>query len=190
MKSTIFLLSFILVVSSTNLLAQTDSLSINGIVLSSFDHKPVENITVVLLDGQTKIIYTDTTGLFSFKTAKKDNVQLRIDSKDTIIILNNNSIQNLQFVLFRNCEYNAEKALIDIKKGKAKLLLSGGHAPFYYNGQENFEKKYKIRYYDFGCIGIPRECTKSYNKQVFDYLDNKYGKIWRGEVRSDVVGFK
>ena len=187
MKKAAFLFLFIL---SANLIAQSDSLLVEGKILSSLNYQPLENVTIILLDGKATIIHTDSTGFFSFKTLKKDNVVLRVDSKDTTIILNNNSVKNLQFVLFKDCEFNSDKALIDIKKGKAKLLLIGGEAPVIYKGQEKFEEKYKIQYHDFGCIGIPRECMKSYNKQVSKYLDSKYGKSWRSEVRKDILGIK
>lgn len=113
----------------------------------------------------------------------------RIDT-NTIITLLDKSRNNIEIILFSNCKENAQTAKMDIKKGKLKLLLQGGISPIVYQGQEKFEQKYKVEYYDFGCIGQETECSTEYNFVVFDYLDKKYGKEWRGEIRNDVIGFK
>jgi hypothetical protein len=41
-------------------------------------------------------------------------------------------------------EASAKQAQQDIEQGKAKLLLIGGIASIHYEGQEVFEKKYKV----------------------------------------------
>jgi len=72
---------------------------------------------------------------------------------------------------------------------KTKLLLIGGEAPIIYSSQRKFERKYKVRYYDFGCLAPYKQCVISYNETIFDYLNKKYGVKWRIEIRNDVIGF-
>jgi len=83
--------------------------------------------------------------------------------------------------------YSIKLAHTDISKGKIKLLIMGGFAPKHYEGEAVFEKKYKIKYYQFGCVLPESISIADYNKVVANYLDGKYGKGWRKEVRKDVV---
>lgn len=81
-----------------------------------------------------------------------------------------------------------QEALKDISENKAKLVIWGGLIPKHYKGQEDFEKKYQLTYRVYGCVP-PRDMNMSaYNTEVFKYLDKRYGKDWRKEVRPDVVG--
>ena len=34
----------------------------------------------------------------------------------------------------------------------------------------------------------PGECMTLYNRVVIDYLDKKFGAIWRESVRADIIG--
>ena len=73
-------------------------------------------------------------------------------------------INNLTFELKADCEYNAEQAESDWKNGKPKLLLFGSIAPIGNTPSDNrFEKKFRIKYYDFGCEPPIDECIKIYN---------------------------
>lgn len=83
--------------------------------------------------------------------------------------------------------YSIKLARTDISKGKIKFLIMGGFAPKHYQGEAVFEKKYKINYYQFGCVLPESISITDYNKVVASYLDGKYGKVWRKEVRKDVV---
>lgn len=88
------------------------------------------------------------------------------------------------------CEKSSLLAKIDIKKEKICFMLQGGIAPIYKPGQEVFEKKYKVTYLDLGCVVPTTLCIEHYNAEVAKYLDLKYGKQWRKEVRKDVLGIK
>jgi len=83
--------------------------------------------------------------------------------------------------------YSIKLAQTDISKGKIKFLIRGGFAPKHYEGEAVFEKKYKIKYYQFGCVLPESISIADYNKVVANYLDGNYGKGWRKEVRKDVV---
>ncbi|MBB6240241.1 hypothetical protein HDC90_004909 [Pedobacter sp. AK013] len=84
--------------------------------------------------------------------------------------------------------YSIKLANADLKNGRVKFLIQGGFAPVYYKGQELFEKKYNITYYEFGCVMPSDISIKHYNKVVASFMDKKYGKGWRKEVRRDVQG--
>lgn len=86
-----------------------------------------------------------------------------------------------------NCSESKQMAIEDIKKGKINFLIQGGFAPVHYEGQEVFEKKYEVRYFQFGCVVPANICLDTYNREVAKHLDKQYGKIWRREVRKDVM---
>lgn len=136
----------ILILVANRLVAQTDSLTIEGDVVWTVTNEPMEDVTVRLLDGNVRQVNTDSLGFFKFKTARHDKVVVRISAlghgtKDTIVELNNNSISNLKLKFATPCKFNAHKAQIDIKKGQSKLLMIGGLAPVVFEGQESFEDK-------------------------------------------------
>lgn len=81
-----------------------------------------------------------------------------------------------------------KQANADIKNGKLKFLIQGGIAATRVKGQELFEQKYGVVYYDFGCVGPSAIRIEDYNKVVASFMDKKYGKGWRKEVRKDVQG--
>ena len=81
-----------------------------------------------------------------------------------------------------------KQANADIKKGKLKFLIQGGIVATRVKGQEIFEQKYGVVYYDFGCVGPSNIRIDAYNKVVGNFMDRKYGKCWRKEVRKDVRG--
>ena len=85
----------------------------------------------------------------------------------------------------------AEKmAELDIKNGNPFLLLMGGIAPIIISTDPDFEQKYGIYFYEFGCNGPKNEIIIAYNKIVFKHLNSTKGKMWIKEVRDDVIGFK
>lgn len=86
------------------------------------------------------------------------------------------------------CNGSKEKAVLDIRKGKINFLVQGGIVSRYVKGQELFERKYQLKYLDFGCV-IPKDlCLDVYNAEIAKYLDKKYGSSWRKEVRKDIMG--
>jgi len=89
-----------------------------------------------------------------------------------------------------NCEKAEQFAESDIKNGKPILLLAGGIAPVHILTDVDFEKKFNISFYDYGCIQPSQICMEKYNRKIFDYLTTKYGNKWQKEIRDDVVGLK
>ncbi|WP_025146132.1 hypothetical protein [Pedobacter jeongneungensis] len=84
--------------------------------------------------------------------------------------------------------HSIKLANADLKIGRVKFLIRGGIVSTYVKGQEVFEKKYGIAYYSFGCIMPTNISIEDYNKVVASYMDRKYGKGWRTEVRKDIQG--
>ena len=89
---------------------------------------------------------------------------------------------------YNTCEKSKIEARNDSKNNKVCFVIQGGIAPVYVVGQEAFEKKYKVSYFDLGCLMPTTLCIEHYNAEVTKYLDQIYGKSWRKEVRKDVKG--
>jgi len=100
------------------------------------------------------------------------------------------NISNLIYSKNVDCEKAVEFAESDIKNGKPILLLAGGIAPVLILTDVDFEKKFNVSFYDYGCIQPSEICMEKYNWRIFDYLTEKYGRKWQKEIRDDVVGFK
>ncbi|WP_462265141.1 FEKKY domain-containing protein [Mucilaginibacter sp.] len=149
---------------------------------------------MTLTDSAGKTITTqhsDSLGRFTFESLA--NGQYHLMNKDykldTLFIIKGRSI-DLFAIQLNVCEVDANQADWGIQHGKIRLLLAGGISPVYYHGQEVFEKKYHLRYEDYGCTPPKQTCMVAYDRAIFNYLDKQYGKRWRKEVRKDVVGYR
>jgi len=152
----------------------------------------IKNATVELLQNRD-VCDLDSLGNYKFTGLKSGSYELRVldfnsDPKIFHIELLGQSIDKFDLYIDVDCEVNKLIAEKDIKKGKPKLLLIGGIAPIHHVGQEKIEKKFTFKYYDFGCTPPPIECVIQYNNVIFDYLDKKFNKNWRKDVRKDVIG--
>jgi hypothetical protein len=83
-----------------------------------------------------------------------------------------------------------KQANTDIKNGKLKFLVQGGIVATRVKGQERFEQKYGVVYFDLGCVGPSDIRIEDYNKVVASFMDKKYGKGWRKEVRRMCRGYE
>jgi hypothetical protein len=178
---------------------------IEGTVLdkSNSDGLPFTNIKIEY-KGITNSAITDLHGKFYFKNITSDSIHLFINHSGYFIIDTTiNSVSNplnLKFELINDTsyiyqislsKYNKKGALEDIKRGKIQLLLPGGliSSPTFSNDSV-FKEKYKLTFKSQGCVRLNGENEKAYNLEVFKYLDLKYGKTWRDEIRKDVIGLK
>lgn len=153
-----------------------------------------ENV-LIELEGESQSVQTDADGNYCFENLKNGQHQLKIfgytfQPQRFKVNIDGESQENFNLKINADCLADGEIAKKDIKEGKPRLLIRGGIAPIIQSGQQDFEKKYKISYSDFGCMQDPSECTKKYNEVIFEYLDNTYGNSWRKEVRDDVIGLK
>ena len=83
--------------------------------------------------------------------------------------------------------FGANRAESDIKNGYIRILMSSGLILHLLDGDQDFEKKYKLKFYN-ECIYISKKSIYEYNTVVFNYLDAVFGKEWRKEIRKDVIG--
>lgn len=96
------------------------------------------------------------------------------------------NIQTIQYV----STINKKGALKDLKKKDIRLYVPGGWAKIIFPTDEAFEKKYHPNLIGLGCMDSGEDNYAEYNQTVFTYLDKKYGKQWRTEIRQDVIGLK
>ena len=174
----------------------TNEKTIQGKIIISFfmsNAKPIDSY--VAIEGTNNKVKIDSTGQFKLTNVKLGDNKIKIElwngtlTKDTILTVQQD-IKDFNYFFYFECDVNKYKAIYDIRYSQPKLLISGGIAPIVYMGQEKFEEKYGIVYYDYGCISPNYNCILEYNQAVFDYLDQTKGKTWRKEVRKDIVGLK
>lgn len=196
MKAIITLLILILLAGSIN--AQTRFVTIEGYLKTKIGNKeyPLENALITLLH-HNRISQTNKKGFFSFKHISSEVYRFDIpeifpQKVDTAIVVSHSSPKTIKIdlVIENVCKASRDSALKDIEEGKVKLLLQSGIAPVAYTTDSAFQKKYNLSYYDYGCIGEQRTCMQQYNRTIFTYLDETYGRKWRKEARKDVIGLK
>lgn len=191
-------LFIVLFFSSLPILGQNKfAFSITGKLKISIESEIiVANRIMIQLTPGPYITTTDSLGNFSFDVVKAGSYKLELleyeqsDSDLLRLEVKDKPITNIELVAKVFCNLNKRIAKSDVEQGIPKLLLIGGIAPVYLKDQEKTEKKYGFQYYDFGCTPPPKQCVLLYNQIVFKHLDEKFGKTWRNEVRSDVIGLK
>ncbi|MFC5269068.1 hypothetical protein [Adhaeribacter terreus] len=113
------------------------------------------------------------------------------DAKYDSIILSSSMPNHAKLRLISKCNEAAKNfAQQDIKNDSAFIYVLGGIAIIEYTTDEAFEKRYNVRFHSYGCNSAQQQCLINYNWLIFDYLETKFGKIWRKEIRKDAVGFK
>jgi len=150
--------------------------------------------SIVLLPNNC-ITDIDKSGNYKFENLKSGTYKLMVidfnaKPKEFEVEIKSNSVSNFDLIVDANCEVDKETAILDIQNDKPRLLLISGIAPYVTTEDYHFAKKYQIKFQDFGDTPPAEECVRQYNQTVFDYLDKKFGKKWRVEVRDDVVGLK
>ena len=176
--------------------SQQDTLK--GKIISSISRDTPHNQAYILEKGTSNGTIADSLGFFTLIPEQRKEIYMleiilsgyptldyKFDSKWTKL-KNPKSI-----VLYSNCKINFASVVKDFKEDNLKLYISGGIAPIANSKKDKrFEKKYKVRYYDFGCEIQSYECLEEYNKVVFKLLDARHGSEWRDTVRKDVVSIQ
>ena len=85
-------------------------------------------------------------------------------------------------------KYNKGAAMLALKKNTPKVVIVGGIVRAIKPGDTKFAKKYKIQFIDTGCVIENTDCIVEFNKVTFAFLDRKYGKKWRKQIRQDLLG--
>ena len=139
---------------------------------------------------------SNTEGCFSIDNLKiGDSIKLHIAAigysyLDTFIAISMDTIfLFLKYPSIIEGEYiNKELAESDIKKNNIRIITTGGNAPPMYRYDSDFEKKYNLKFWTNGDqYRVSNKRNVEYNAIIFGYLDSKYGKKWRTEIRPDVL---
>jgi hypothetical protein len=172
-----------------------ETFKVSGIVISANSGEPIPDGVIMI--SRTQGYRCDSFGRFILYNLPKGQHKLSFsafgyNSKDTVVTVTNADIYDIRWTIYTDCwNYNKEKALKDIQSNRPAILLQSGIAPVVYTADKDFEERYKVTFYDFGCVAADRqECLTAYNKIVFEYLDKTYGKKWRREIRRDAIGLK
>lgn len=170
--------------------------TIHGRILSSVTwHAPKGNIYVVE-KGTTNGAIADSLGVFKL-VALKNKVEYALE-------ISAGNYEKLEYLykaewtkrtkpksIVVNAQCTINSVSQDYKAGGHKLYLIGGIAPIANSkSDKRFEKRFKLKYHDFGCTPIVYECAEKYNRLVFRLLDIKYDGKWRKKVRKDVIGYQ
>jgi len=103
-------------------------------------------------------------------------------------ILNSSGANRVEFA---DGEFEIQKlAKEDIKNQTPFLLLQGGINQLITSSDCEFEKKFNVYFFNYGCSAPSEIVESTYNKVIFDYLYSKFGKIWITQIRKDIPGFK
>jgi hypothetical protein len=148
---------------------------------------------LVTVKSASQVVTTDSLGNFKLENLKPGKHLIEVIGAnfpvfDTTVIIIHKPVTDLNLLAVAECGINQDIAQRDIRNNKPRLLLAGGIAPVAYPDQHKFEKKFGVAYHEFGDSAPNQQCMVKYNKVVFKYLDSKYGRKWRKEVRKDVVG--
>ena len=168
---------------------------ISGTIISANSGEPIPD--GIIMVSRTKGFKCDSLGNFTIYNLTSGQHKLSFSAlgytnKDTAININDSDINNLRWVIYSNClNYSKEAALNDIRSNNMTILFQSGIAPIVYSKDKDFQEKYNVAFLDFGCVvSENEECLKAYNRTIFEYLDKKYGKKWRSEIRKDAIGLK
>lgn len=172
--------------------------TIDGYVFDNQTGLPLDDIYVVC-DTAIKNIITELSGRFRFDSLEKGEHRLKfIDKKernrnvDTTIYLTIDSMKQLIVLMRTNvekqCSFYIEMAEKDIKQEKIKLFVNTSRL-ILLEKDTHFEKKYRVDYSSNfeGCISLPDDCLREYNKIISTYLTKTYSSRWKKEVRQDVI---
>lgn len=189
----LFALIFLVYLPIT-VLGQTDAadtLTLNGIIFIGDSRKQIDSIELIPSNGPIISFSTNRSGRFLVKNLSEGGYRLYIKefNYDTVINLKAGERKELWIFIPVACEVSEDVARLDIQQGNPRLLLIGGIAPSHVVCQEKFERKFHVKYYDFGCTPPGYACVLAYNKVIFNYLDSMYGAKWRKKVRTDVIGY-
>jgi hypothetical protein len=176
----------------------------SAVLIDKKSHEPLSFVLVSTLNNaDTVTVMTDLDGRFTFTNRPVGKVRIIVTELgysilDTFLLLtthrSSDSIRvsgpNLNGRIVR-LRYTKSAALSDIKAETIFLLLPGGFVGTKINAIDTlFENKYNLKYISRGYTRLPNDNETEYNTTIFSYLDKKYGKAWRKEVRQDIIGLK
>lgn len=177
---------------------------ISGIVKDSIEPIPYATI---LIKGKNKGTLTDFNGKFSLPVEKNDTLlinylgkleftlKVETDSFVTIVLKDAPEIKTVlpvePFKPKRKKIIEPTTEVTDQQINSKKIYLLGGIASVITEKEINFSKKYNIQFHDLGCIHPEKsiEYEKS-NCEIFNYLNEKFGKQWQKEINPYTLGLQ
>lgn len=189
MKKFIFLILNLLTIINLNAQVKLEG----KIISAKTKLNPSEEIVITVKETK-EIVFTDSLGNFTLSKLDKNrrySIELTSFLYGKVNIefetQSNNQIQKT-FEVDANCDFDSETARSEWKNKTAKLYLIGSIAPIANSkNDKKFEKKYNLKYFDFGCTPAPLECIIEYNKQILRLMEMEYGEKWKKKIRKDVV---
>ena len=128
--------------------------------------------------------------LATFGQTPGDNNQTVLEKPEEQAVKQRHNAGPSQLTLVTDESKARQLAESDIKSGTPFLLLMGGIAPVIVETDTEFEEKYGVFFYEYGCTGPDDKMLTAYNETVFDFMTDTFGKKWMREVRKDVIGLK
>ncbi|MCW4469110.1 hypothetical protein OGH69_09055 [Flavobacterium sp. MFBS3-15] len=78
----------------------------------------------------------------------------------------------------------------DLSANNLRIYILGGIAARPKEGDADFEKKYAVDFYDFGCLApVNLNFYNEYNLLIFKHLTEKNGEEWEEAIRKDVMAW-
>lgn len=198
-----YFLQLVLIISGCSVYSQ--EYTIKGTIIDTTINEILPFVNIILINQNYKdTLYTtsDIDGNFSFTNLNKGlftiktsyvgyspiDTSIIITNHENIIIINPKNINGIIDMIYIDI-INKEGAIIDIEKHEQKIFLPGGFISSTITKEDSiFEKKYQIKFISQGCVKFEGENELEYNQEIFKYLDKKYGKKWRNEIRIDAIG--
>lgn len=172
-----------------------------AVLVDRISNEPLSFVIVrTFINSDTVSVLTDIDGRFTLTNLSTGRhriiaTQLGYSLLDTTLLLVTNRTSdtlkcdrpNLNGRIVRFV-YNKNVALADIIGETIFLLLPCGIDGTKINPIDTlFEHIYNLKYISRGCTRSSNDNETEYNQTIFNYLDKKYGKAWRREVRQDII---
>lgn len=185
----------------------TEKQTITGVVTDG--QGPLPGATVAI-KGSTRGVQTDFDGKYIIDVEKGEQIIFSfIGMNDAVAVVGNENIMNMalnensaqlsEVVISGYAKRVKKPATIspdemfrnDLQTNNLRIYLVGGFVPAAKPDDADFEKKYGIKYHDFGCV-IPENANvyMKYNRLVFKHLDRKFGQDWKNEANSAALGWR
>lgn len=141
------------------------------------------------------VVLVDSTGHYCFKNVLPGNYVLlfysfpELERRFAQEVTDKDEVLDIE--LYEDGRDLPEQARRDLEIGCPRLYVLGGIDPKSFIADSLFEEQYGIIFKIEGCIiEDGSDYYPHYNRVIFDYLTEKYGRSWRTLIRKDVEGYK
>jgi len=166
---------------------QSSGLTVEGRILSGVDRTSLGQSADVILQaaGFNQFRITDSIGRFQFFFVPAGKYELTVRAfsyhplRDSIRVSRDTA---LTVVMPAHCRHDSLAAVRDIALDRVVVLL---HSMLAMTPEDAIvQHRYDFEYLDFGdVVHEPFECETQYNRVVFRYFDQRFGRGWRDSVR-------